>query len=418
MPKEPGVYLFLNSKDEVIYVGKAKDLKSRVSSYFSKSIPQGEKTKNLVNSISKIKYVVVNSEIESFLLEANLIKKYSPLYNVRFTDGKAYPFIRITIKEDYPKILTSRREEDKNSLYFGPYPNASAMKIVLRIARKIFPFQSSVHTSNRVCFYNHLSLCPCSETIATKEAKRAYRNTVKHIVNFFQGKTQKVLQDLEKERDIASRNEDFETASIVQKKISDILLVTTPVHKSFEYEVNPNLLEDQRLEEVKELVSVLQAHKISIKKLQRIECFDISNINGKQATGSMVVFVDGEKQTSFYRRFKIRSDTSGKPNDFLMMKEVLSRRLRHKEWAYPDLIIVDGGKGQVSYAFQAIKNSHLEIPVVGLAKKIETIITSDFRSIQLPNDSRAIKLLMRIRDEAHRFAITYHKKLRWAVLTE
>ncbi len=209
---------------------------------------------------------------------------------------------------------------------------------------------------------------------------------------------------------MAVKSENFEKASVLQKKIDSMILIIQPVHKPFEYETNPNLLSDLRNEEMELLRNELLRFGTKTGKLVRIECYDISNTSGKFSTGSMVVFTNGEKDTSEYRRFKIRKD--GMPNDFAMMEEVIERRIKHGDWPMPNLLIVDGGKGQISSALKALQQTNLSIPVVGLAKREEIIITSDFTEIRLPKNSQALHLVMRIRDEAHRFALTYHQKLR------
>lgn len=405
MPEEPGIYLFLNKKGDVIYVGKAKNLRNRVSSYFHNS-DLGPKTTLMVSQINKIKTIIVQSEVESLLLEATYIKKYNPKYNVKLTDKKAYPLIRITIKDTYPKILTARRQEDKKSVYFGPYPNVNAMGMVLKIIRRIFPFQSVINHPSKICLYNHLGLCPCP---AVTGEKIQYRKNIKYIIQFLNGKTDKIIKNLKKDRDELSKNEKFEKAAEIQKKIDAIKLITGHFYKPFEYEVNPNLRQDIRQKEMQSLKSILIKNNINVASLKRIECFDVSNIQGKFATGSMVVFIDGEKDKASYRRFKIKRDT---PNDFAMIKEILTRRLRHNEWEKPDLLVIDGGKGQVGSAKQAINESGINLNVIGLAKRDETIVTPDLKEITLPKDSDGLKFLMRIRDESHRFAISYHKKLR------
>ena len=407
LSSDPGVYIFLNNKGEVIYVGKAINLKRRVSSYFrDKNL--GEKTNILVSQIAKIKTIKVESEIESLLLEANLIKKYLPKYNINLKDGKAYPLIRITIKDKYPKVLVARRQDDQLSVYFGPFPNAGAMRLVLKTIRRIFPFQAVINHPNKPCFYNHIGLCPCP----TFYKDDSYKQTIKHIIKFLNGQTKNVIKDLEKERNEFSKNQQYEDASTVQKKIDAIKLITSKFYHPNEYEVNPNLKEDIRREELALLKESLNREGVGVKNLQRIECYDISNISGKNAVGSMVVFIDGEKASSLYRKFKIKNDYNGLPNDFAMMEEVIGRRIKHAEWQLPGLIIVDGGKGQVSSALKALKNLNIKVPLVGLAKQEEIIITSDFKEIILSKESKQLHLVMRIRDEAHRFAISYHKKLR------
>ena len=407
MPTYSGVYLFLNKEGDVIYVGKAKNLKNRVTSYFStKNL--GEKTRILVSLIYKIKYIEVSSEIEAFLLEENLIKKFTPRYNIRLIDGKQYPSLKITIKDEYPKVLLVRKQIQDGSLYFGPFTSASSLRVVLKTLRRIFPYQNVLNHPKRLCLYYHLGLCPCPSV--TNDP--SYRKTITHVIDFLNGKTQKIIKDLETERDLFSKDENFEEATKSQRKIDSIKLTTSSVYKPFEYELNPNLRMDVVQKELDELENILNENGVGVSDLNRIECYDISNTSGLNATGSMVVFTNGEKDSSSYRRFKIRKFYNNKPNDFAMMQEVLDRRLRHQEWPTPSLIIVDGGKGQVSSAGESLAKSGFSIPLVGLAKREETIITSALKEIQLPKDSKSLHLVMRLRDEAHRFAITYHKKLR------
>lgn len=394
----------------MLYVGKAKNLKNRVSSYFLQK-DLGEKTKNLVSQIKKIKIVVVESELESLLLEASLIKKYEPKYNVSLKDGKAYPLIRITMQHPFPAVLMARKQDDPKSLYFGPYPNASAVKLVLKTLRRIFPYSSQINHPKRICLYHHLGLCPCIPALNDPEKSKEYKRNLKHIIGLLEGKKTNVVKELERERNQESTMQHFEQAHLLQKQINALSYVTSSVHKPFEYETNPNLRSDLREEEIQSLQTILKEHGIGTQRLERIECYDISNLATTNAVGSMVVFIDGEKDGSKYRRFKIRR-VKGQ-NDFAMMQEVLQRRIKHlKDWGAPNLIIVDGGKGQISSASQALEENNIAIPLVGLAKREETIITSDFKEITLPKSSKALQLVMRIRDEAHRFALTYQRLLR------
>lgn len=273
--------------------------------------------------------------------------------------------------------------------------------------RRIFPYESVNH-QGKICLYNHLGLCTCASV--TKDS--SYKKNIKHIIDFLNGKTKKVVSELIAERETASKNEEYEEAMQIQRKIDSIELITSSFYKPFQYMENPNLRSDILSNEINSLKTVLKENKVDVENLSRIECYDISNISGKYATGSMIVFTNGEKNNSMYRRFKIRRFYNNKPNDFGMMEEVLTRRFSHGEWQLPDLIIVDGGKGQVSTAIKVLDNLNIKIPLIGLAKKEEIIITSNLFEIKLPKNSNALQLVMRIRDEAHRFAITYHKKLR------
>lgn len=411
LPEDPGVYLFHDEKGTVIYVGKAKNLKKRVSSYFLKKdhLP---KTKVLVSLIDKIDFIKVDSEIESLILEANLIKKYFPKYNSRLTDGKTYLQIKITVKDKAPAVLLSRMENEKNSIYFGPFPSSTDVKMVLKMLRKIFPYQSVKNHPKRHCLYFHLNLCSCPPMFKTSEEYKEYKKTINHLINFLKGSTKVVIKDLEKERDKFTKNEEFEKAREIQKKIDAIKYITTKKQNVFEYEINPELKKELRTKETTELLSILKSNGVEVNDLKRIECYDISNISGKFATGSMVVLTNGEIDKSQYRRFQIKRPPVVVPNDFAMMREVIKRRLTHPEWGRPSLIIVDGGKGQISSINKGIFESNESIPVVGIAKREELLITSDFKIIRLSKSSDALTLVRRIRDEAHRFAITYHRKLR------
>lgn len=453
LPRQPGVYQFFNEKGEILYVGKAKDLKNRVTSYFANPTLLIGKTKILVSQVKKIKITVVASELESLLLEAALIKKYTPKYNIRLVDGKMYPLIRITTKMPYPAVLTARKREDAKSTYFGPYPSATAMHSVLRMLRRIFPYQSVLNHPKKICLYHHLGLCPCATYFSTvkgvtlaritpysNNAQNDYKKNLRHIIGFLEGKSKSVIKSLEKERDVYAKKEAYEKAESIQKQLDAIAKITEPFTNPFEYVTNPNLVRDIREKEMKDLQDILKKYGVTIALPRRIECYDNSNFQGTNPTSSMVVLTNGEIDTSQYRKFLIKSVKG--PNDFASMQEVLQRRLKHPEWPYPDLLIVDGGKGQVSAAKEVLSRFYSlsslgedqgevdsgpdfakattgvqarmtkDIPLIGLAKREETIITSDLQEIHLPKSSPALQLVMRIRDEAHRFAITFHRKRR------
>lgn len=398
----------------------------------------------MVSQIDKIKITIVESELEALLLEAFYIKKFRPKYNIRLTDNKSYLRIKITLKDDFPKILLARREEDTKALYFGPFPSASAVKLVLKTIRRVFPFQSVANHPKRICLYHHLGLCPCPPIWHSPDDKKQYRKNINGVIRILEGKSKIIMGELEKQRDTYSKKEQYEQALTFQKQINALSLITTPFHRPFEYAVNPNLRVDIRQKELDGLASALNENGLPVARLERIECYDISNIQGTNATASMVVLTHGEVDKSQYRKFKIKRkwDTRAEkdlPNDFAMMQEVLQRRLKHEDWHFPDLIIVDGGKGQVSSGLQALYKCGISIPLVGLAKRFETIVIPEFSDkfsyrtqnnqtngekqsihwndltfteVSLPKNSPSLLLIQRIRDEAHRFAITYHRKLR------
>lgn len=415
MPEKPGVYEYLDKKRSVIYVGKAKNLKARVSSYFTPLASLGPKTSAMVEKVEQIRITIVESELEALLLEAFLIKKRKPYYNIRLTDDKSYQYIRITIKDQNPAITLVRRSAEDKSLYFGPYPSSRAVKTVLKTVRRVFPFMSTTNHPKHHCLYNHLGLCPCLPADNTPENRQTYKKNIRGIVRILEGKSRTIQKELERERDNASNVEKYEEATSLQRRIDALKMITEPFHRPNEYDVNPNLRIDIREQEMNDLRLLLVSHGYNVAELERIECYDISNIQGTHATASMVVLTHGEIDKSQYRKFKIKKD--GKPNDFAMMEETLVRRLKHDEWPMPDLLVVDGGKGQITSALKAFAQSGREVPLIGLAKREETIITSDFQELLLPRNTGALQLIMRLRDEAHRFALTYHRKLRQKYMT-
>ena len=415
-------------------MGKANNLRARVASYRNRA-DIGPRTAVLLSKIKDVDYILVASELEALLLEANLIKKYEPPFNVRWMDGKAYPFIKITVKEQYPSVLQVRRIDDPKSLYYGPFPNIGDVRRILKWVRRIFPYQSVRNHAKKTCLYYHLGLCPCLPAFDDKKSRRRYRRNIGYLIDLLAGKKEHVVRKLAKEMSEASKKEDFEEAGRIKRQLNTLTLITSAVRSPSSYIENPNLLSDEARLDLDALRAILATYFRGLtlqgepsgratNSLSRIECYDISNIQGKEATGSMVVATDGQIDKSQYRRFKIRlKDT---PDDVSMHKEMLARRLKHTEWPLPDLIVIDGGKPQVHAAIETLHNQYTGILVIGLAKRLEEIIipTSNknlaskresFRgyfSIRLPGSHRALKLLQRLRDEAHRFAITYHRKLR------
>ncbi len=411
LPHKPGVYIFKDKEGEILYVGKAIDLYSRVSSYFA-DYQEHPKTSALVEKIKSVETIVVESELEALVLEANLIKSHLPPFNIRLTDDKDYLYIKVT-KADYPQIITARKKELSDALqYFGPFPSATTVKTTLKRLRRIFPWcqktgvrGQGIGNSLKPCFYYHIGLCPgpCKGVIS----KEDYNQIIKNFIKFMQGKREELLKELNDEMTRLSEAQQFEQAQIVKRTISGVEYLLQP-NKAQSYLENPNFLEDQNKKGLEELQKYLGLPKLP----DRIECYDISNIQGINATGSIVVLTNGEIDKSQYRKFKIK--ISGKPNDYAMMAEMVGRRLKHDEWPLPDLMLIDGGRGQVRAAVNElrIKNYELRVPAYGLAKRMEWLYPPDGNPLKLPKSSLGLRLLQKIRDEAHRFAITYHKKLR------
>lgn len=548
LPNKPGVYLMKNSLGEVIYVGKAKILKNRVKSYFQNSKNHSEKVKVLVKNIAEFEYIVTDSEMEALILECNLIKKYSPKYNILLKDDKFYPFIKITIKDDFPRVFVTRNFSRDGSKYFGPYTNGTAVYETIDLIYKIFPLRTCKLSikengeSIRPCLNYHIKKClgPCGGHISKDE----YGKMINEIIDILSGKDTYVTKMLKTEMENAAENLEFEKAASLRDKILSIEAIVEKQkifktmegdedfinidqdekdsciqvffsrdgkilgreHFIFENTANestaeileefiasfyggtakipktifvPEINEVDLIEEYltikrgskvwikvpkkgqkKDMLEMVknnaiitlekfkdkylkdkEINKISLQELQnlleldewpnRIESYDISNIQGVDSVGTMVVFEEGRAKNSDYRRFKIKTVKGA--NDYDSMREILTRRFNHgleevkaiqernlklsagKFSNFPDLIMMDGGKGQVNVALEVLESLNINIPVCGLVKddKHQTrgIIYNNDELI-INRSSNLMQLIRRIQDEVHRFAITYHRSLR------
>ena len=429
LPKKAGVYAFFASPKYpgeggplprrsglrprgggLLYIGKAANIKERVKNHFS----QPTFRDNLfINQVSKIGYIKTGSEIEALLLETKLIKKYQPKFNVMWRDDKNYFYVGLT-HEAFPQIFITHQPKKLKSEYVGPFVDGKALKETLKFLRKVFPYRSCRFLPKRSCLWYHLNRCPAPCTLKSKIMevpavrekleKEAQKDAIL-LYGIISGKKSQVLKNLKQEMRIASKNQDFEKAKRIRDKIFALekVLLNAIV---FSQQISDQPDEWQKTE------NILQKIIGSKKELSRIEAYDISNIQGQKATGSMIVFIDGKPDKSQYRKFKIK--IAGKPDDTAMIKEILSRRFRHGEWSWPDLILVDGGKAQLNAALGARGKKEIGAPIISLAKKHnELFIQSRKKPLLLKNLPREISnLILHLRDEAHRFAITYHKKLR------
>ena len=538
LPTNPGVYLMKNDQGEIIYVGKAVNLRNRVRSYFRELKPDQAKTKALVKHIADLEYIIADNELEALVLECNLIKKYRPKYNINLKDDKTYPFLKIT-NEDYPQVLVTRKVLKDGARYFGPYPSVNELRNSLEMIRKIFPFRSckqKVLTNDRPCLNAHIQMCyaPCVGRISKEE----YNEMIEEIALFFEGKQDGLVKRLRKEMEEAAENLDFEQAARLRDQLQGVEQIMTqqkavlggeddqdviamarginqccvqiffvrggkivgrenyflrgtddssrgeviasfmkqfyltsqfvPRHILLETELEEQSILEQWLTEkresrvylkvpkrgqAKELVDLVgrnasealarqeqeetyQEQRTAgvLEQLQnvlgledvphRMECYDISNTQGTESVASMVVFVDGKPKKDQYRRFKIK--TVDGANDYASLKEVLTRRLKHglaeqteggngKFSAFPDVIMMDGGRGQVNIALEVLKELELSIPVCGMVKDNHHRTRGlYYNNIEIPMDSHSelFLLITRMQDEAHRFAITYHRSLR------
>jgi excinuclease ABC subunit C len=413
IPDNPGVYLYANKDGIVIYVGKAKNLKNRVGSYFATTLLH--KTKLLMEEASEVMLIKVNSEIEALLLEAKLIKKYMPKYNIALKDDKSNLYIGIT-REKYPRVLALRKTDlqlENLKYTYGPFTHGIATRKILKMVRRAFPYAQH-KPGNRVCIYHQIGLCdPCPSQIELEnnpqvkaELIKRYQKNLSNVRKFLNGEFNSLKRSLELQMKQSAKEYNYENAAQLKKQIQYIDLITTYAISPNEYIKDPNLLEDIRTEEKLGLVNVLKPY-FNLSQVERIECFDIAHLSGTNPTASMVTFIGGEPDKTYYRHFKVRRKKGD--SDVDSMKEVLGRRIKHfDDWGIPDLIIVDGGKPQVSVAQEVIK----DIPLVGLAKQFETIVilkNGEFSEIRLQNGP-AKNLMQRIRDEAHRFARRLHHK--------
>lgn len=535
LPAEPGVYLYKNDKGKIIYIGKAKNLRNRVRSYFHSSV-DSPKTQIMVSKVADLEMIITNSEMEALILENNLIKQHKPRYNVNLKDDKSFPYIRIT-NEPYPQIFSTRTVVKDGSRYFGPYTDVKSMKNSLRMINKLFKIRSCKYWIDdevikqkkiKVCLDYHIKKCdgPCEGLISEKD----YNAMVNQVVKLLRGKTDELMNELKSEMDEASANLDFEKAADIRDKINQLevyssrqkVVLTTgddkdilsaaiegkdvaatilnirngrlvgkrqlnltseksddlgeiynavikfyyneyvDIPKEIVLEIEPNdkdaLIEwlsdkgnrklsfviPQRQSEAKSLLqmckqnAILQLKEIQLQRMKKegnvpyvlsalqrdlrlknlprkIECFDISNLQGTDTVASMVVFVDGKPKKSLYRKFIIK-DVEG-PDDFASMREVIKRRyskLLEENEQFPDLIIVDGGKGQLSSAVEILNELGVKNQsIIGLAKRLEEVFFPGVSESQsIPKTSSSLKLIQHVRDEAHRFAITFHRSRR------
>jgi len=428
LPNFPGVYQFLDDSGEVIYVGKAKNLKNRVRSYFRVSLKQDTKTRALVENICDLKIIEVSTELEALILEEKLVKKFQPKYNILLKDDKSFLYIVIRdsfVKEkekeiNFPIIISARKTDLKDGdIFYGPYPRATVARYVLRTLRKIIPYRdctkSKFQTYRRIgkpCLYGHLGLCqaPCTNELSPTE----YKKEISKLMKFLDGNFRKIIDDVESEMKQEAKKENFEKAAKLRDILKKFEYLTVNDTKIDSIVENPLLAEDLINESMDTLVKEIPVIR---DYPRRIECYDISSISGKEATGAMTVAVNGKLDNSEYRRFKINlKDT---PDDYSMMKEVLSRRFKRAmlddSWSLPNLIVLDGGKGQLNAGLMVMKELGQDVPMISIAKREEVLIYSEagqFHEVKLPRQSEALKLIQRLRDEAHRFSRKYHYQLR------
>jgi excinuclease ABC subunit C len=394
MPASPGVYLMKDKAGRILYIGKAKSLKKRLSSYLGRDL--STKTIALMSKVEDIKYRLCPTESMALLLEASLVHEYKPRYNVSLRDDKSFPWVKIT-NEEFPAIYITRKKEPDGARYLGPFISAKLLKQALRIIRRRFPYRSCKKLPKQACIYYRLNLSPAP--CIGKINKKDYARTMEDISLILEGKTDALVKKLTEAMNLKSKATDFEAAAKIRDQINALSAIGQAARSGLSKEA-----------ESEDLKNLLGLHK----KPERIEAFDISNLFGKEATGSMVSFYRGLPDKDNYRRFRIK--TVEGINDYSMLDEVLRRRYRRvieEGLRQPDLVLIDGGRQHLMVAQRALKDLGLEIPLASIAKEREHIyIQGRATPIKLENDTPGLNLIRRIRDEAHRFAVTYHHLLR------
>jgi excinuclease ABC subunit C len=427
LPKQPGVYFHKDSKGEIIYVGKAAVLRNRVRQYFQVSRSRDPKTEALVTEIVDIDWMTVDSELEALFLEAEMIRRYMPRYNILLRDDKALSYIRIDYDSDYPTVTTTRRPLDDGARYFGPYTSTAAVRQSLKLLRRAFPFATrQIGGQKRATLHYHLGLDPGLEE--GKTSLEDYRTNLRKLMAIIQGKRKTIERELERDMKRAARNKDFEAATGFRNQLFALRGLNQQVIFS-----DKEFLDISKDHALHELVNMLSMERFP----QRIEGYDISHMQGSDVVASMVVFTNGVSNKAEYRKFKTKINHN---NDFYNIHETLKRRLserNRKAWGVPDLVLIDGGKGQLDAAIRARDEQGCsQIPFIGLAKREEQIVihkvksgvslnteilqklggfmveSTDFIIVTLPQNTNLVKLLQRIRDESHRFAVSYHSVLK------
>jgi excinuclease ABC subunit C len=427
LPKSPGVYFHKDKTGAIIYVGKAAVLRNRVRQYFQVSRNRDPKTDALVSEIADIDWMCVESEMEALFLEAEMVRRYMPRYNILLRDDKSMSYIRIDYDSAYPTVGTTRRPLDDGARYFGPYFSLMAVRQSLKLLRRIFPYATrKIAGQKRATLHYHLGLDPGLEE--GKTALEDYRANLRKLMAVIQGKRKTIIKELERDMKRAAKAQQFETAAKLRNQVYWLEQLDKQVVFS-----DKEFLDISKDHALNELVNLLSIAKFP----QRIEGYDISHQQGSDVVASMVVFTNGVSNKAEYRKFKTRLNQN---NDFYNMNETLKRRLsdkNRKAWGLPDLVLIDGGKGQLDAAIQARDECGCsKIPFIGLAKREEQIVihksksgvtlneemlhklggfateSEDFILVNLPHNTNLVKLLQRIRDESHRFAVSYHSVLK------
>ena len=393
MPDAAGVYLMKNAAGQVIYIGKAKSLKRRLNSYLGREL--SAKSISMLSRVRDIEYILAPTESLALLLESNLIHKYKPRYNISLRDDKSFPFVKIT-GEEFPAVCITRRKAADGSRYFGPYTDVKLLRQALKIIRRYFPYRSCKALPKEACIYYRLKLSPAP--CIGKVTKNEYARTIRAISLLLQGNTEALIQGLSRLMFEKAEEKEFEEAAKIRDKIQALGSIGTQ---------GPVAGNQEELESLRSLLDIPLVP-------ERIEAFDISDIGGKEACGSMVSFYRGIADKNNYRRFRIK--TVSAIDDYAMLREVLHRRyarLLKEKLPLPDTVLIDGGKGHLLTAESELTALGIELPIISIAKGRENIyIKGKAEPVTFKDDTPVLNLIRRIRDEAHRFAVSYHHILR------
>lgn len=427
LPQDPGVYFFKDGSGQIIYVGKAAVLRNRVRQYFQASSSRDPKTEALVKEIVDLEWMSVESELDALFLEAEMIRRYMPRYNILLRDDKAMSYVRIDYDSTYPTVSIVRYPLDDGAKYLGPYLSANTLRKALKILRRVFPYAiSKTSGQKRASLHYHLGLDPGLEE--GKTSIEDYRANLRKIIAVIEGKRKSIEKELEKDMKKAAKSHNYEAAARYRNQLFSLRSLNKQIlfgDKEF-----LDISKDQALSELVGLLGLSNYPK-------RIEGYDVSHMSGSDVVASMVVFTNGVSNKKEYRKFKAKYDIN---NDFYNMHQTIARRLTDKnikKWSLADLVLIDGGKGQLDAALKARNEAgQVHIPMIGLAKREEEIIIDSklsnivlnddvlkslggssilgnrFVIVKLPNNTSAIKLLQRIRDESHRFAVSYHSVIK------
>lgn len=416
-PKEPGIYIFKDIKDTPLYIGKALDLKSRLKNYI---ITEDIRLNKMLSLASKIDFQIAENEIEALIMESINIKKFHPQFNIVMRDDKQYFYIQFT-NEYFPRLILTHQPQ-KDGDYIGPFTDGASLKLALKYLRRIFPFCTCKQKHHNFCLNYHIEKCPgfcCLKNYnpSTEELK-SYKNNIEAIKKVLSGQKGNIISDLKRRMANDAKKQNYEEAILLQDKIEKMerIFQNTQIIRKLKSQGTwgDELKTNKKLDSLKKELDLK-------KEPYRIEGYDISNIQGENATGAMVIFENGMANKNEYRKFKIRYKSSGKLGDTGMLREILERRFNHPEWPTPDLILIDGGKGQLSSAKSIIPSG---IPIIALIKDDRHIghkllINSKDKVVDLKKLSTPVKnMILEIDEEAHRFAISYYRKLHRRKITE